>query len=163
MTPANALTTEIERKFLVRELPEGLETYSAVNIQQGYLAATERGEVRLRRRGADHSVTLKCGQGLARSEDEVALAEDQFAVLWSLTVGKRVEKVRYEIPIGQRVIELDVFQDELEGLYLAEIEFDSVSEAEEFTPPDWFGREVTRDERYKNKNLALFGHPEKSV
>ena len=160
MAASDARSVEIERKFLVRSLPEGLDSYRSILIRQGYLASTSRGEVRLRRLGTDHYVTLKCGHGLARSEDEVELDQDQFNVLWPLTKGKRVEKIRYSIPWVAGIIELDVFQDALEGLYLAEIEFDSVSTAERFAPPEWFGREVTQDERYKNKNLALHGRPE---
>ena len=153
------MAIEIERKFLVRVLPENLKTYGSVVIQQGYLAATERGEVRLRRCGADCYVTLKSGQGLKRGEEEVGLDEDQFSVLWPLTAGKRVEKIRYIIPLGALVIELDLFHDGLEGSYLAENEFPWVSEAERFTPPDWLGKDVTQDESYKNKNLALYGRP----
>lgn len=156
---ADTLAIEIERKFLVRELPENLENYDAVRIEQGYLAATEEGEVRLRRQGGIHTVTLKSGRGLARGEDEATLDEEQFSVLWPLTEGKRVTKIRYLIPLEMGILELDVFQGELEGLCLAEIEFASVEDAVKFSPPDWLGRDVTQDERYKNKNLALFGLP----
>jgi len=42
---------------------------------------------------------------------------------------------------------------------LAEIEFKSEEESIAFKPPAWFSEEITTDERYKNKNLALYGIP----
>ena len=41
---------------------------------------------------------------------------------------------------------------------MAEVEFPSEKEAEEFTPPAWFGDEVTNDRRYHNSNM-IFGNP----
>ncbi|MBI3308179.1 MAG: adenylate cyclase, partial [Candidatus Melainabacteria bacterium] len=40
-----------------------------------------------------------------------------------------------------------------------EVEFDSVEQARKFNPPDWFGKEVTADKRYRSKNLAIKGLP----
>jgi adenylate cyclase len=44
-------------------------------------------------------------------------------------------------------------------LLLVEVEFSSIDASRQFTPPDWFGVEVTEDQRYKNKQLAVFGIP----
>ena len=41
------------------------------------------------------------------------------------------------------MIELDVFDAPYETLYLAEVEFSSVNEANSFVAPDWFGEDVT--------------------
>ena len=57
-------------------------------------------------------------------------------------------------------IELDVYHGLLENLLVGEIEFESLMDAQSFVPPDWFGREVTEDERYKNKSLVIHGLPE---
>ncbi len=37
---------------------------------------------------------------------------------------------------------------------MAEVEFDSEKKADEFVPPDWFGKEVTNEASYKNRSLA---------
>ena len=42
---------------------------------------------------------------------------------------------------------------------VAEVEFPSASASAGFTPPPWFGTEVTEDTRYKNVTLALHGKP----
>lgn len=155
-----AMTTEIERKFLVHELPPNLHKYASKKITQGYLAITEDGaEIRLRKWENAHFQTFKSGQGLTRHEVETELTKNQFDMFWPLTEGKRVEKRRYDIPYGDWIIELDIYEGSLEGLVTAEVEVKSQEDAEAFTPPEWMDQEVTQDDRYKNKNLALHGLP----
>jgi adenylate cyclase len=151
---------EIERKFLVDEIPEGLDEDQAVPIAQGYLTIGADGsEVRLRRAGEHLRLTAKRGAGMVRSEHEVELSSEQFEVLWPATEGRRLLKTRHAIPAGEQLIELDVFWGPLSGLRIAEVEFTSVEAARAFSPPPWFGREVTDDDRYKNRRLALDGVP----
>ena len=61
--------------------------------------------------------------------------------------------------MGDHVIELDVFGGTLDGLVIAEVEFDSTSAMDAFAPPAWFDREVTDDGAYTNASLALHGLP----
>jgi adenylate cyclase len=151
---------EIERKFLVDVLPEGLDADQGVPIAQGYLAAGDDGsEVRLRRAGERLLLTAKRGTGMVRAEQEVELSVDQFEALWAATEGRRLLKTRHGIPAGERLIELDVYGGTLSGLLIAEVEFTSVEAARAFVPPPWFGREVTDDDRYKNRRLAVGGLP----
>jgi adenylate cyclase len=148
---------EIERKFLVERLPDGLGG-RARRIDQGYLALDEHSgaEVRLRRLGDELWLTIKGEGGLARLEEEFPLGEEQFRSLWPLTEGRRVEKVRHELA-GH--MEVDVYKGDLAGLVLAEVEFPSLEESTAFEPPEWFGAEVTEDPRYKNRALAVDGRP----
>jgi adenylate cyclase len=152
---------EVERKFLVWEVPTDLDRRPSSAIDQGYLAIDADGsEVRLRRRAGRTYVTGKRGHGLVRSEAEVEISEAQFDALWPLTEGRRIEKTRYEISAGQRlVIELDVYGGGLAGLVVAEVEFSSRSDAEAFDAPGWFGPDVTDDDGYKNQRLATAGLP----
>jgi adenylate cyclase len=115
--------------------------------------------VRLRRRGDDWLLTVKRGSGLSREEAEVELEEAQFERLWPLTEGRRLRKRRHAIGHGERTIELDVYEGELEGLLIAEVEFPSEEAASEFEPPGWFGEEVTGQEAYLNESLAARGAP----
>jgi CYTH domain-containing protein len=89
-----------------------------------------------------------------REEREVELSAEQFGALWPATEGKRLAKTRYEIPFGDRVVEIDVYHDRHEGLVVAEVEFDEEDAAENFRPPDWLGDDVTGDPRYSNQLLA---------
>lgn len=156
-------TYEIERKFLVKEVPENVGSYPFEEISQGYLAVTDDDtEVRLRRKGKAYYLTIKSGKGMKRHEIETELNKEQFDILWPKTVGKRVEKRRVNISVENIIIELDIYCGTLEGLKTAEVEFKTQSEADAFTPPSWLDREITLDERYKNKNLALNGLPSES-
>ena len=153
---------EIERKFLVERLPDGLAHYPAHRIEQGYLALDESSgaEVRVRRHGEDLVLTVKGAGDLSRVEVELPLSREQFDSLWPLGEGRRVEKTRHELPGG---IELDVYGGALDGLIVAEIEFPSEADSEAFEPPSWLGREVTEDRRYKNRALAVDGRPTRTL
>jgi adenylate cyclase len=146
-------SVEVERKFLVPEPPD-LEESEFDEIEQGYLAVGSDGEVRVRRRGDRCVLTAKRGSGIARAEAEVQLDPEEFRSLWPLTEGRRLRKRRHLIPHGGLTIELDVYEADLEGLLVAEIEFGSEDEARAFEAPEWFGEEVTGNERYLNQTLA---------
>ena len=121
--------------------------------------SNENFEIRLRKKQDIYYQTIKEGKGIERTELEIEITENQFNELWKLTKGKQVEKQRFEINYLAHIIELDVFSGELKGLIIAEIEFENIEIANSFELPDWFNMEVTLDENYKNKNLAINGIP----
>jgi len=146
---------EIERKFLVRQIPEKLKHHRHYQIAQGYLASEPGGRhVRLRKKGKTASLTFKVGRGAHREEREIKLSPKQFAALWPATAGRRLRKVRYDIPWRNLVIEIDVYRGKHSGLVVAEVEFPDLAMCREFKPPPWFGREVTGQKRYSNVRLA---------
>ena len=152
---------EIERKFLLRSLPPGLDDAPAQLIVQGYLALTQEGvEVRVRRKGGKHFLTVKHGGGLSRTEVELPLPETGFDALWPLTAGRRLRKTRRELPGPDGLtVEVDLYEDALDGLQVAEVEFPDEAAAERFQPPGWFGREITGDAEYRNETLTRLGLP----
>jgi CYTH domain-containing protein len=146
---------EIERKFLVRKMPDALAEFPHAELWQGYLAIAPGGvQVRLRNAGGKHTLTFKRGRGNAREEREIALSREQFDVLWPATEGKRVTKTRYDIPLGPHTVEIDIYSGKHEGLVVAEVEFPDEKSANEFEVPDWLGDDVTHDSRYSNQLLA---------
>jgi CYTH domain-containing protein len=148
--------TEIERKFLVKNIPD-LSNAQKMYIHQGYLTHTNDSvEVRLRQKDEQYFITVKSGSGMVRGEREASIEQKQFETLWPATQGKRIEKHRWSGQLStQQTFELDIFMGELESLVLVEVEFPSMAEADSFQPADWFGHEVTDDKRYKNKALAM--------
>ena len=147
---------EIERKFLVKWLPDGLKRSRSFVIEQGYLATESAGrQVRLRKRGHTASLTFKARRDSHREEREVKLSPKQFAALWPGTAGRRLRKVRYEIPWENVLIELDIYRGRHAGLVVAEVEFPNRASCRRFKAPWWFGREVTGEKRYSNVRLAL--------
>ena len=155
MSVAAEAHREIERKFLVRELPRDLASYPHAELAQGYLVANADGvQVRLRKAGAQHSLAFKRNLAVGREEREVELTAEQFATLWPATEGKRLTKTRYDVPSGAHVVEIDVYSGRHEGLVVAEVEFADELAARAFQPPDWLGDDVSHDPRYSNQLLA---------
>ncbi|MCI5064351.1 CYTH domain-containing protein [bacterium] len=156
---------EIERKYVVDPEASVLRGLlgSGQRIVQAYLAIEEGGsEVRIRRKGGQAYLTVKGRGGLERSEEEIEISGAQFETLLPAAQGREVEKTRYEIPLEESdglVAELDIFHGVLEGLAVVEVEFASLEQAEQFTPPPWFGVEKTNDARFQNRSLAVFGIP----
>ena len=152
---------EIERKFLLETLPPGLDRHPSKEIEQGYLAISERAEVRVRRASAECTLTVKRGHGEEREETELEIPPEQFEALWDACGEGRLEKRRHLVPIvDDLTAEVDVYAGSLQGLAVAEVEFPSREAARSFDPPAWLGREVTGDERYANQTLARGGFPE---
>ena len=158
--PARSLVDR-ERRFLVDVVPDDLVRSVAVELRQGYLAAAEYRSVRVRDAGPEGcTLTVKAGGGAERTELEWPIERREFEAAWPHTEGQRIEKTRHRIPFGDHVIELDVFGGGLDGLVIAEVEFDTAAAMEAFAPPTWFDREVTDDGAYTNASLARNGLPD---
>lgn len=146
---------EIERKFLLKTLPNGLTTFPHEEIEQGYLAVERGGvQVRLRKKGAVRSLTYKRGNKSAREEREVRLSAEQFDALWPATTGRRLTKIRYDVPWKEHTVEVDVYTGRHDGVVVAEVEFADEESCEDFVPPNWFAEEVTGKSRYSNVVMA---------
>ena len=148
---------EIERKFLVKSLPDGLQggrrscrgTWPTRSTWRCVSGSMEK-----------YYLTVKEGAGLMRRETEIEISPHQFHALWPSTEGRRLEKVRSLVDHGSYRVEVDRYLGDLEPLLIAEVEFSSVEESEQFEKPDYLGQEITDVEAYKNISLAIHGIPE---
>ena len=172
---------EIERKYTVGNVPENLEKYPHVEIFQAYVKITDPAEwndiaetyfqrhpwvgkmgagcLRVRKKGDRYILTVKKRVDQSTREERYEaenkdLTEVQFKKFRDRAGDFALEKTRYMIPYKGLVIELDVYKGKLAGHMVAEVEFTSKEEGMNFTPPDWFGKNVTDDDRYSNKTLA---------
>lgn len=143
---------EIERKYLIRELPERLEQYPCRQIEQGYLNTDP--VVRIRRTDEQYTLTYKGKGFMVREEYNLPLNKKAFLHLRKKIDGILIKKRRYLIPFETYTIELDVFEGELAPLMLAEVEFETEDEANAFVPPSWFGEDVTFSSAYHNSTLS---------
>jgi CYTH domain-containing protein len=162
---------EIERKWLVKLRPFIRPEYVQLKIAQGYTVIGEESCARIRCTDTGKTPTdgvpekryvqeIKKGKGIKRVEVPIILSEQQFERMWPLTEGARVFKTRIEIPLKTgHTAELDLFEGDLTGFILVEVEFDTEDEANAFIAPEWFGPEVTRYKEYSNLSLALHGWP----
>lgn len=145
---------EIERKYLIRRLPENLSQYQCKKIAQGYICTNP--VVRIRKSDDEYYLTYK-GKGLmAREEYNLPLTQEGYEHMLPKIDGRLIEKSRYLIPLdGKLTAELDIFEGDLAPLIIVEVEFDSLDAASSFIPPEWFGEDVTESRKYHNSNLAL--------
>ncbi len=141
---------EIERKFLIKELPD-LSKYDYVDIEQGYLCTHP--VVRIRKKNDRYILTYKGSGLMAREEIEAELTKEAYEHLREKIDGHPITKRRYLIPFEPYTIELDVFEGHKSGLIMAEVEFPTIEEANNFVPPEWFGEDVTNDKNYHNSNM----------
>jgi CYTH domain-containing protein len=149
------MALEIERKFLVKgDFIDQAE--ESLLIIQAYLSLDKERTVRIRIQNEQAFLTIKGKSnvsGLSRYEWEKEIDQSEAKELLKLALGKVIEKIRYRIPVGKHVFEVDMFSGENEGLVLAEVELQS--EAEVFEKPEWLGKEVSGDPRYYNANLVF--------
>ena len=158
---------EIERKYLVARLPERLDSFEHVDIEQGYLLSSPT--LRIRRMGDDYILTVKeriasHSSAIHNREEEFALSAEAYQNLRAKCNDHLVSKTRYKIPLTnadrvgeqgpQLTAELDIFHHQLEGLQIVEVEFPDTVLADHFVPPDWFGDDVSDNPLYRNSNLA---------
>lgn len=162
---------EIERKFIVKKLPDDLESYPCHVIEQAYLNTDP--VVRIRREDDSYYLTYK-GKGLmAREEYNLPLNEKSYYHLREKADGNVISKKRYVIPILNPMfdmtylssaqknidqislqVELDIFETPFAPLVIAEVEFSDEEMARAFQMLDWFSQDVTNDPAYHNSNLS---------
>lgn len=145
---------EIERKFLIKELPNNLESFPCRHLEQGYLSTNP--VVRIRKDDNQYELTYKGGGQMVREEYNLPLTASAYEHLKGKIDGRLITKTRYLLPYDKYTIELDVFEGDLAPLILAEVEFPTEEAAQSFTAPDWFAEDVTFSKLYHNSYLSQF-------
>jgi CYTH domain-containing protein len=151
VTASKYARVEYERRFLLAGVPAGA-VLRTVDIDDRYLDGTW---LRLRRQAErGRPVICKLTQKLPRPGEygeitTLYISADEHAALAGLPAAT-LRKTRLSIaPYG-----VDVFAAPFEGLVLAEAEFESRRDAEEFSPAAFCHAEVTRDARFTGGSLA---------
>ena len=144
---------EIERKYLIKKLPEDLAQYPHMEMEQAYLCTEP--VVRVRKEGEDYVLTYKSKGLMVREEYNLPLTADAYEHLKPKADGILITKDRYVIPEKDGLfIELDVFHGEYEGVLLAEVEFPTEEAANAYIAPEWFGEDVTYSTKYHNSTMS---------
>lgn len=145
---------EIERKFLIKKIPNDIEQFPHKEILQWYFNDPTTGKsIRIRHIWEEYKVTKKKWHGLVREEIEDTISKEEFDQLRFQVENHFLEKTRYYIPYEWLTIELDVYKN-LQGLKTAEVEFTSKRDAKKFVAPEWFGEELTRMREATNAYIA---------
>lgn len=151
---------EIERKFLVKSKPGASKCIDTTYIEQMYLS--KEFNICIRRQTKpfknrsiiNHYLIIKSEGDLVRKGTVIEIEHNSYIDLSNNIEGKIIEKLRKTYSIENNLIaELDIYKS-IPDLITVEVEFKTLEEANEFIPPIWFGKEITNDQNYKNKNLA---------
>jgi len=146
---------EIERKFLVTSLDFKEEAHTKYRIVQGFLNTHPERTIRVRIKDDMGYLTVKGKSneaGTARFEWETEIKSQEAEMLIPLCEDGVIEKIRYEVQVGDHTFEVDEFLGANEGLVVAEVEL--ASEKESFPRPHWLGKEVTGQLQYYNSQLS---------
>lgn len=152
---------EIERKFILKKIAFSLFAIEKIySIEQYYTSINP--EIRLRKitdyenKSAKYYLTQKDEENLAREEITKEVPESFYLNQKKNKIGNEIHKLRYVVKLEDGTIaEIDLFTNY--NLNIAEVEFNSEEEANNFRPPKWFGKEVTDNIKYKNKSIAFEG------
>ena len=147
---------EIERKFLPKDVDEVLFLIKDLpykSMIQAYLNL--RPVVRIRKEDDSYYLTYKGEGNIAKEEYNLKLNNESFYKLLKKCDGNVIEKLRYNVKLDDKLVaEVDIFQGRFSGLILIEVEFESVNEADDFSPPDWFCRDVSNEKEYHNAYMS---------
>jgi CYTH domain-containing protein len=147
------MAQEIERKFLPAHDGWKSSVVKSARIRDGLVAIFNGRKARVRVIEDHATIALKGAQrGVKRSEFEYAIPlSDAEEILRTMCDDRILEKVRNYVPYAGLTWEIDVYDGILEGVVIAEVEFDREDRVLEL--PDWVGREITGDLRYSKFNL----------
>ncbi|BCD67172.1 CHAD domain-containing protein [Nitratiruptor sp. YY09-18] len=156
---------EIERKYILPPCnPKRLLKFLGIPYQKSKIVQFYTPDhIRYRQRNGHFYKTIKKGEGIERTEIEHLITKEEFAKAFMHAQGAIIHKTRYLATIEGRIYEFDWFKDQLRGLAFLEVEFPSLQEAKEFTPPPKIAQiildEVTKNPNFTNASLALHGMP----
>jgi len=148
------MAKEIERKFLI-DINKWPTNQKGISYQQGYLAITEKGIIRVRIKAELSTLTVKSkGTGISRDEFEYEIPIDEAKNLLELCQNDIIIKTRYKVMCNNKLWDVDEFHGKNKGLWIAEIELKR--EDEKFEQPDWIKKEVTGNKNYYNAFLSMY-------
>ena len=145
----NNKTLELERTYLVKRLPADLASFSSKEMLDIYIPSTATHPIlRIRKQGDRMEITkkhpVKDGDASTQSEETIPLSEKEYKQLCSLP-GKRVAKTRYYYRQPDLDCEIDVFKEDLAGLVLVDIEFNSKKDKQDCKMPDFCLLDATQE------------------
>lgn len=149
---------ELERTFLLKYKPEGLEKCKSKEISDIYFPqSAEHPILRLRKRGDDFEITkkspIKGNDSSEQSEYTIILSEEEFKEFSKLE-GKKLRKIRHYYPFRDRTAEIDIYLDKLQGLCVVDFEFKTNEDKDAFLMPEFCLCDITQEKTFAAGLLA---------
>jgi adenylate cyclase len=137
--------TEIERRFLAKYLPDDLDKYEPVEIEDYKIITGEmHPHLRLRKEGDKYYLTKKYQKedGSGMFEETIDLNEDEFFIMKKLPTTRQFKK-RYNYKFEERTAQIDIWEEDLKGLVIVEFEFESEEASRNFKMPDFCLKDIS--------------------
>lgn len=157
----------VTRKFLVKELPESIKGQLIHRITNVYFT-TGTSEIKFVKRqiidvdsisffvDENYVSVRKQGYGKLRTYEEESLSKEDFELMSNSKLAKTIFKDRcFARTDSNDIISIDIYSGNLQGLCIAKVKFETISDADRFVKPDWLGVEVTGFKDYYEYNLAI--------
>ncbi len=158
----------IEKKYLLKDsilpLVKNSDTKKET-IAQFYTQIEICKEIRFRSVNEKYCKTVRTGSDIRKNEIDKEIDKAKYLKAKKSKIGHILKKVRYHLEEEGIHYAIDKYKQHLDNLLLLEVSFKSFEDAENFTLPadlkPYIKKEVSDDNRYRNKNLALLGNPQK--
>ena len=140
---------EMEKTYLLKNIPFQLDQYPHKELVDHYIPVeSDHPKLRLRKRWEIYEITKKTlvqeGDCSIQREQTIDLTKSEYQALAELP-SKIIDKIRYYVPWGEFILEIDVFQKDLDGLILMDIEFSNKQQMKDFSMPDFCLADVTQN------------------
>ncbi len=140
---------ELEKTYLLKYFPEGIKENKSIEIFDIYIPkSADHSILRIRQRGESFEMTkkepLRGNDSSEQQEHTIKLSKEEFSEL-AVVDGKKLHKMRYLHPYGENTAEIDVYQDNFNGLVLVDIEFKTREQKEKFLMPEFCLAEITQE------------------
>lgn len=149
---------ELEKTYLLKSIPFDLEKYPHKDLVDHYIPEdSEHPKIRLRKRGNLYEITKKTlvqeWNYSIQKEQTIELTKQEYDALAELP-NKLVHKIRYYVPYEWFTLEIDLFQDNLDGLILMDVEFPNIQTMESFSMPDFCLADVSQNNAFAGGMLC---------
>ena|SRR3989338_2051436 len=149
---------EIERKFFVKNMPD-LSGLKSILDERYYLYSNSGIELRFQKHGEMYELERMAEYAnLSRTQEKIEITQNEFEALQQFGKGPLIRE-SYLITKNPQIT-IKIYHGRFEGLVRAEVEFESLNQAQQFQPPDWFGREMTDMPIAKDANLVDLANEE---
>ena len=149
-----------ERKFFVKTIPELSPNLKVTRYDRHFLENKVNNQIRIQSKdGLFELEKVFVISQHQRKIEKKKITEKEFVELSKKSIG-HISRDSYSISENPPIT-LKVYHGQFKGLRRVEVIFSSLEQSERFSPPDWFGREITgsplsRDSELLNLNLKVF-------
>lgn len=141
----------ITRKFLVKQLPD---LTGKKHFTQSRFYLYRKNGIVIRIQSSDDIFELErkvSKTALIRENEKIAITKEEFEAIRKMVIDN-VTRDSYFISESPQIV-LRIYHGKFEQLSRVEVEFQSVEEANRYTPFEWMGKEITNTPLAKDETL----------